>query len=104
MNIARNTARVLGAAIIGSTVLLTACVVEPRAPETQPALASAPTSESCDGCGTITAVRSVSANDYRVTLRMDDGGVRTINLNQQPAFQVGDHVQLLRSEAYHRDD
>lgn len=69
--------------------------------ETQPALTAAPSSD-CSSCGTITSIdRSggtyggTSSGAYRVTVRLDNGQDETITQSTQPAFRVGDRVQIL---------
>lgn len=95
MNVANYSRRLLSGLAIGSLTLLAACVVEPPAQPPQSALAAAPTTGTCTACGVISSIQSVSATDYRVMIRMDTGTTRTLDQVQQPAFQVGDHVQIL---------
>ncbi|HEX5314068.1 MAG TPA: hypothetical protein VFX38_04055 [Gammaproteobacteria bacterium] len=81
--------------------LLGACVVEPTPqPQSQLVLTAAPTTGTCTSCGVITSVQTVEPADYRVTIRMDTGDMRTLDQAQQPAFQVGDRVQIVTRTQY----
>lgn len=54
--------------------------------------------DACGDCGVIEAIRLVKIEDrtiYRITLKMDDGGVRTLSLTEAPANAVGEQVRLL---------
>jgi hypothetical protein len=99
MNIAQYGKTLAGAAVIGSAALLGACVstAPPSSPPAQPsyAISAAPTNGACKSCGVITAIHEMSPSGYSVTLKMDNGSTRTVNLTSQPAFQVGDRVQIL---------
>lgn len=97
MELARNTARLLGGVALGSAIMLAGCVAEPY-PQQQLALASAPAG-ACNSCGVITAIQGVYPDDYRVTLRMDNGGIQTLDQETQPAFRVGDRVEILSRTA-----
>ncbi|MGH8161970.1 MAG: hypothetical protein ACRESR_07505 [Gammaproteobacteria bacterium] len=84
------------AAALGAAGVLSGCVVRPAVPPTpRYAITAAPTSAPCNSCGTITSIQAESPTGYVVTIRMDDGTVRTVRQTKQPAFQVGDRVQLL---------
>lgn len=90
-------ARLSGGVALGISVLLAACSTQPyetQAPLPQPRLAAAPAT-ACSNCGVITAIQTLSPSDYQVTVRLDNGSVQTIAQSTQPAFQVGDRVQIL---------
>lgn len=61
--------------------------------ETQPALTTAPSAD-CSACGTIMAINN-SNGAYQVTVRLDNGQDETITQSTQPAYRVGDRVQIL---------
>ena len=42
-----------------------------------------------------TAGRTSGSMQYRVTLRLDDGSLRTLMQNSQPSYQIGDHVKVV---------
>lgn len=91
-----NRSHILPAMILlGSLSTLSGCYAPYSAPpaEVQPTLTSAP-SANCTACGTITAIKSVE-NAYQVTVRMDNGRLETITQATQPAFRVGDRVQIV---------
>ncbi len=67
------------------------------------AAAAAARKASCRTCGVIAAVRKVEAEVeketrnrtlYRVTVRMDGGGERTVTQQRAPAYAVGERVRL----------
>lgn len=64
--------------------------IEPRAAST-----------GCGDCGVIEAIRAVEADgvkkppDHRVTLKMDDGSVRTLSQPEAPARTVGERVRVV---------
>ena len=65
--------------------------------ETQPALTAAPSAD-CSGCGTITSIdhsSDIYSGGYQVTVRLDNGQDQVISQSTQPAFRVGDRVQIL---------
>ncbi|MGH8307513.1 MAG: hypothetical protein ACRER0_04495 [Gammaproteobacteria bacterium] len=95
MDIANYSKKLLAGLALGSVALLAACVVRPVPQQPQVALTAAPTSGTCSNCGVITSIQSVSASDYRVIIRMDSGTTQTLDQAHQPAFRVGDHVQIL---------
>ncbi|MGH8426528.1 MAG: hypothetical protein ACRES7_00915 [Gammaproteobacteria bacterium] len=97
MDIANYGKRLLGGVAIGSMSLLTACVVQ-SAPPPAPALAltAAPTTAPCASCGVITSIQAIAPSDYRVSIRLDTGAMETLDQAQQPAFRVGDRVQILQ--------
>lgn len=49
---------------------------------------------AASGVGGVTASSAASDRVYRVTLRTDDGNVRTITQESAPSFSVGDRVRL----------
>ncbi|MGH8272857.1 MAG: hypothetical protein ACRES9_01170 [Gammaproteobacteria bacterium] len=97
MNIATYGKTIFGAAVLGSAGLLGACVVSPppNPPPPSYAIAAAPTNQACKSCGVIESIQAQRPRDYQLTITMDNGTTRTIDLTQQPAFQVGDRVQIL---------
>ena len=98
MDIAKQGRILLGSAVIGSASLLSACVVQapPPQPAPQLVLAAAPSAGPCNSCGVISSIQVVNPSDYRVTIHMDTGAMQTLDQPQQPAFQVGDRVQVLK--------
>ena len=42
-----------------------------------------------------TAGSTSGSMQYRVTLRLDDGSLRTLMQNSQPSYQIGDHVKVV---------
>ncbi|HET8552338.1 MAG TPA: hypothetical protein VFM97_07685 [Gammaproteobacteria bacterium] len=97
MDIGKSSVRLLGGVAFGVMILLAGCAPEPTQPASlpQPRLAAAPATGACTNCGVITSVQSLSPTDYQVSIRLDNGSVQTIALPTQPAFQVGDRVQIL---------
>lgn len=84
---------------VGSALALLGCTPRNTTTyETQPALAAAPSAD-CTGCGTITSIDSTDGmyggNEYRVSIRLDNGGTQAITQSTQPPFRVGDRVQIL---------
>lgn len=98
MDIGKRSARIFGGLAFGVIILLAGCTpyqTQPAPTLPQPRLAAAPASGACSSCGVITSVQSMSPTDYQVTIRLDNGSMQTIALPTQPAFQVGDRVQIL---------
>lgn len=96
----KHTTRILTGVALGVCGLLAGCAPEayynsPPPPPPQPALTAAPVTGACNSCGAITSVQALAPNDYQVTIRLDNGSVETIHQAAQPAFQVGDRVQVL---------
>ncbi len=96
MNIISTGKVLTAAATLGAAVILGGCVVAPPPqPQThQYALTAAPTNKACQSCGVVTSV-NLSSSVYSVSIHMDDGSTRTVHQRKQPAFQVGDRVQVL---------
>lgn len=96
MNIISTGKILTGAIALCAPIILGGCIVAPPSqPQTDRyALTAAPTNKACQSCGVVSSV-DLSSNVYRVIIQMDDGSVRTVDQQNQPAFQVGDRVQVL---------
>lgn len=94
--------KLIGGLALGVVTLFAACTTEPyqaATPLPQPTLVAAPTTTACSNCGVITTIQTLSPTDYQVTVRLDNGSVQTIQLPAQPAFQVGDRVEIMSQPA-----
>ena len=72
---------------------------------------SAPGRAACVHCGVVESVRVVAdeiekdvnkSTLYRVTVRMDDGSMRSISLPSAPGYAVGDRVRVLNGSQLER--
>ena len=101
----RKLSRVLVAGLlIGSAFALIGCSARNATTyETQPALAAAPSAD-CTGCGTITSIDTTDGtyggSEYRVNIKLDNGGTQAIVQSTQPPFRVGDRVQILNQPVH----
>jgi len=70
---------------------------------TPPAIKTA----GCAHCGVVESVRVAEKNvknstRYRVTVRMDDGSMRSVSLPTAPGYAVGDRVRVLNGSQLER--
>ncbi len=64
----------------------------------QPRLAQA---ARCTSCGVVETIRKKSTA-WRITVRLDDGSVRTLSQPAAPPFAVGDRVRIVSGSGVER--
>ena len=98
-------AAVLGSGALGAAALTGMLPLTSSRPER----AAEPVIETvgCAHCGIVESVRVAGKNVknstlYRVTVRMDDGSVRSVSLPSAPGYAVGDRVRVLNGSQLER--
>ncbi len=91
---------VLLSSLVGAAALTGALPSDagPSAIGESTARAAAAKNTRCRTCGVITSTKTVTEATnrklYRITVRMDDGSVRTLSRATEPAFAVGARVRV----------
>ncbi len=86
--------------LIGACVLLllVACGTGTPLPRTSAQSGAGATSQLASGAGVVQAIDIVSVPQarqlYRISLRMDDGGVQTLLQASMPSLEVGERIRI----------